>query len=257
MGTEACVSLSSVKYLPASPAISMDETEKVADKRLISQLTLVGEYQGMVKRFDGFDKSRHTVPKYASDRAQQFLARLAEPELVEWSESLFAAYREAMDYRRKDISCLVEGGVARIESKDFILERRYSLNQDSPDSYLVETELMNASGLELLECESFNQATGPLFERMCCLFRCDVSVESMIDGIEDCKGSQVTVDYPSTCEYCETRIEGLEPVFRFDSASLEIRFRRYGMPRRMIQAYRAIAGKLASVEVMKDVLSLS
>ena len=69
----------------------MDETEKVADKRLISQLTLVGEHQGMVKRFDGFDKSRHTVPKFASDRAQQFLARLAEPELVEWSESLFSA----------------------------------------------------------------------------------------------------------------------------------------------------------------------
>jgi hypothetical protein len=29
------------------------------------------------------------------------------------------------------------------------------------------------------------------------------------------------------------------------------------MPRQMIQAYRAMAGKLASVEVMKDVLSLS
>jgi hypothetical protein len=116
---------------------------------------------------------------------------------------------------------------------------------------------MNASGLELLECESFNQATGPLFERMCCLFRHDVSVESMIDGIEDCKGSEVTVDYPSTCEYCETRIEGLEPVFRFDSASLEIRFRGYGLPRQIIQAYRAMAGKLASVEVMKDVLLLS
>lgn len=234
----------------------MDETEKFANKRLIQQLTLVGEYEGLVKRFSGFDKSRHTAPKFASDRAQQFLARLAEPELVDWSEELFAAYREAMKYRRKDISLVVEGGIARIESKDFVLERRYSLIEDSPESYLVETELLNASSLELLEHEPFNQATGSLFERMRCLFKREVSVESMVDGIEDCSESQVSVDYPSTCEYCEARIEGLEPVFRFDSASLEIRFRSYGVPLQMIQAYRAMAGKLATVEAMKDVLSL-
>ncbi len=234
----------------------MDETEKGADKRLIQQLTLVGEQEGLVKRFSGFDKSRHTVPKFASDRAQQFLARLAEPELVEWSEELFAAYRNAMNYRRRDISLVVEGGVARIESKDFVLERRYLLFNDSPDSYLVETELMNASSLDLFEHEPFNQATGSLFERMRCLFKREVSVESMVDGIEDGSLSQVTVDYPSTCEYCEARIEGLDPVFRFDSASLEIRFRSYGMPRQMIQAYRAMAGELASVDVLKDALSL-
>jgi len=256
MGTEACVSPSSVKYLRAFTEILMDENEKVADQRLIQQLTLVGEHEGLVKRFDGFDKSRHTAPKFASDRAQQFLARLAEPELVEWSEELFAAYRDAMKYRRKDISLVVEGGVARIESRDFVLERRYSLIDDSPESYLVETELMNASSLDLLEHEPFNQATGSLFERMRCLFKRDVSVESMIDGIEDCGASQVTVDYPSTCAYCEARIEGLDPVFRFDSASLEIRFRSYGMPRQMIQAYRAMAGKLASVDVLKEALSL-
>lgn len=234
----------------------MDETEKVVDKRLIQQLSLVGEYEGLVKRFSGFDKSRHTVPKFASDRAQLFLARLAEPELVEWSEELFAAYRDAMSYRRKDISLVVDGGIARIESKDFVLERRYSLDEDSPESYTVETELLNASSLDLLQNGPFNQATGSLFERMRCLFKREVSVESMVDGIEDCSDSHVTVDYPSTCEYCEARIDGLDPVFRFDSVSLEIRFRSYGMPHQMIQAYRAMAGKLASVEVLKDVLSL-
>lgn len=256
MGTQACVSPSSVKYLRAFVGIPMDETEKVADKRLIQQLTLVGEHEGLVKRFSGFDKSRHTVPKFASDRAQQFLGRLAERELAEWSEELFAAYRESMGYRRKDISLVVEGGVARIESKDFVLERRYSLDEDSPQRFRVETELMNASSLDLLGHEPFNQATGSLFDRMRCHFKREVSVESMVDGIEDCVESHVTVDYPSTCEYCDARIEGLDPVFRFDSASLEIRFRSYGMPRQMIQAYRAMAGRLASIEVMKDVLSL-
>lgn len=234
----------------------MGEAENVADRRIIQQLTLVGEQEGLVKRFAGFDKSRHTVPKFASDRAQQFLTRLAEPELVEWSEALFAAYRESMQYRRKDISLVVDGGTARIESKDFVLERRYSLIEDSPDRYLIETELVEASSIEMLEHTPFNQSTGPLFERLRCVFKREVSVESVVDGIEDCNESGITVDYPSTCEFCDARIERIDAVFRFDSATLEIRFPSYGMPRQLIQAYRSMAEKLGSVEAIRNLLPL-
>ena len=67
---------------------------------------------------------------------------------------------------------------------------------------------------------------------------------------------EVTVIYPSTCEYCDARIEGLDAVFRFDSATLEIRYPSFGMPRQLIDAYRAMAKELAKVEVVKDLLPL-
>ncbi len=234
----------------------MDSSENDFSNNLIRHLTLVGEQEGVVKRLDGFDKSRHTVPRFASDRAQQFLARLAEPELVEWGEELFAAYREAMEYRRKDITLSVENGVARIASKDFALERRYSLIEDSPDSYRFETELMDASGLELLEHEPFNQSTGSLFERMRCVFKREISVEDVVDGIEDAKESDLSVDYPSTCESCDVRIAGQNAVFRFDAATLEIRYPSFGMPRQLIEAYRAMANALASVDVVGDLVRI-
>jgi len=234
----------------------MDSSENGSSKNLIQCLTLVGLQEGLVKRMDGFDKSRHTAPRFASDRAQQFLARLANPELSEWGEELFAAFREAMKYRRKDISLVVENGTARIESKDFVLERRYSLQEDSPEYYAIETELMNASSADLLELEAFNQTIGPLFERLRCVFKREVLVEDLVDGIEDAEGGEVTVTYPSTCEYCDARIEGLDAVFRFDSATLEIRYPSFGMPRQLIDAYRVMAKELASVEVVKDLLFL-
>ena len=234
----------------------MESSENGSPKNLIDCLTLVGRQEGMVKRMDDFDKSRHTVPRFASDRAQLFLAKLAEPELVEWGEELFAGFREAMVYRRKDISLAVDNGVARIESKDFVLERRYSLQEDSPDSYDIETELMNASGADLLEHEAFNQAVGSSFERMRCVFRREVLVEDLVDGIEDAEAGGVTVTYPSTCEYCDVRIEGQEAIFRFDSATLEIRYPSFGMPRQLIAAYRAMAEELGEVSTVKDLLRL-
>lgn len=234
----------------------MESSENGASKSLIQCLTLVGQQEGLVKRMDGFDKSRHTVPRFASDRAQQFLARLAEPELAEWGEELFAEFKAAMEYRRKDISLAIENGVARIESKDFVLERRYSLQADSPDSYDIETELMNASGVDLLEHEAFNQTIGTVFERLRCVFKREVMVEDLVDGIEDAEDGGVTVNYPSTCEYCDAHIDGLDAVFRFDSATLEVRYPSFGMPRQLIAAYRAMASELASVEVVKDLLRL-
>ena len=120
-------------------------------KELIARVSFFGREEGPVKRFPDFDKSRHTAPKFASDRAQQFLARLAEPELNEWGEERFSAFRESMRYRRKEIALVVEGGTGRIESKDFTIEKRYSLVEGSPDRYLAETELLEASSSSLLE----------------------------------------------------------------------------------------------------------
>lgn len=227
-----------------------------SNSRLIRNLSFVGQYQGLVKRMNGFDKSRHTPPKFASDRAQQFLARLAEPELAEWGEELFTALREGMGYRRKDISLSIENGSARIEAKDFTLERRYELFQNEPESYWVETELREAGSSDLLEEGGFNEAVGPQFERLRCVFQRETKVEEVIDGIEEADSSSVSVDYPSTCEHCEARIEGLDAVFRFDAATLEIRFPSFGMPRQLIGAYQSMADALADVGAIRDLLAL-
>ena len=108
-------------------------------------ISLAGRQDGLVKRLAGFDKSRHTVPKYVSDRASEFLGRLCEEELSEWADDLFRDMRHAMNYKRRDMSLDCENGLARLVAKDFVLERRYSLVEESPQYYDVETELSAVS----------------------------------------------------------------------------------------------------------------
>jgi len=229
------------------------ENEKPG-KRLIARVSFLGKEEGQVKRFPDFVKSRHTVPKLASDRAQQFLARLAEPELREWGEERFSAFRDAMGYRRREIAFLVEGGTGRIESKDFTIEKRYSLIEDSPDCYLAETELLGAGGLDLLENASFNGAVGPLFESMRCLFSKSVSVEGIIDGLEEKRLEDLSVDYPSTCSHCNVRIENMNAMFRFDAISLEIGFPGFGTPKQLIDSYRTLVDSVGDAWPIEEAL---
>ena len=225
-------------------------------KELIARVSFFGREEGQVKRFPDFDKGRHTAPKFASDRAQQFLARLAEPELCEWGEERFSAFRESMGYRRKEITLIVEGGTGRIESKDFTIEKRYSLIEDSPDRYLAETELLEASSSSLLEDPSFNGAVGPLFECMRCLFSKSVSVEGIVDGLEEASDDRLSVDYPSTCDHCDVRIKSVNAIFRFEATSLEIRFSGFGTPKQLIDSYRILVANVGDAWPAVEALPL-
>ena len=196
----------------------------------VQSIALIGMTRGLVKRLPGFDKSRHTVPKWASERAHQFIGSICEPELREWGEGLFSELRSAMDYKRKDLRLTLNDGEAVMEAKDFALKRQYLLNEEDLSEYIVETELLDLGSTELLRYAKFNEAIGPLFDQLRCLFRKEQSVEGVIDAIEDASSSEIQVDYPSNCETCEVRIECVDAVFSFDSISLTVKLPRFCSP---------------------------
>lgn len=230
--------------------------EQVEEKSMIRRISFVGEFSGIVKRLPAFDKTRHVVPKFASDRAQMFLAKLCQEELEEWGEAIFANARHAMQYRRKDLSLTCESGLARLEAKDFVIQRSYTLMEDSPDSYLVETELLDVGGSELLSFGPFNDCIGPLFDRMRCFFRRELSVEGLIDGVEDAEGTGLVAHYPSSCEHCDVRLSGCDAVFRFDCSSLEIRFTTFGTPSQLAEAYARVAEAFERDEELSRLIPL-
>lgn len=215
------------------PRFKMEKVEGV-----FQSITLVGEQEGSVKRLSGFDKSRHTVPRFASDRAAKFLGRICGEELSEWGDGLFRALRHALGYKRQEISLDYDRGMARLVAKDFVLERGYSLVSEAPGNYRIDTELSDVSSWELFELDAFNSALGPLFDRMRCVFRRSLDLESFIDAIEEREESGITVEYPGDCMYCEARIQNFDAVFHFDAAELQIRFATFGSPTQLHAAWK-------------------
>ncbi|MBD5780797.1 hypothetical protein IEN85_14955 [Pelagicoccus sp. NFK12] len=198
--------------------------KEVGARGLVRSLAIVGRTRGEVRRLAAFDKKRHTVPDRVCGATQAFLEKLCEEELSEEAEALFQAARERFRYKRKEISLSVASGLARLETKDFVLELRYELDEEEPAEYVVETSVKDVASRDLLESAAFNAAVGPRFDRLRCALSGQVSVERVIDAVEEDESGETQVDYPSDCSSCTVRIEGVLGEVYVDGAVLEVRY---------------------------------
>ncbi|MBC2606986.1 hypothetical protein [Pelagicoccus albus] len=209
-------------------------------KGSVSSLAIVGRIRGEVRRLEAFDKKRHTVPDRVCGATQAFLEKLCEAELAEEAEELFQRAREQFAYKRREISLDVGNGFARLETKDFVLELRYELDEEDPSDYIVETSVQNVASRDLLESAPFNAAVGSRFDRLRCGLSGQVSVEAVIDAVEDDESGEAKVDYPSDCSSCVVRLDGVAGEVFVDGVVLEVRYGKLACASALLAAFEQI-----------------
>lgn len=222
---------------------------------MIRSLAIVGRTRGEVRRLAAFDKKRHTVPDRVCGATQAFLEKLCEPELAEEAEALFQAAREQFGYKRREISLDVGAGFARLETRDFVLELRYELDEEDPSEFVLETVVREVASRDLLESAAFNGAVGSRFDRLRCGLSGQVSVESVIDAVEEDETGEMSVDYPSDCSNCLVRIEGVAGEVFVDGAVLEVRCGKQVSAERLMQAFERIGEQVFVSAGLGDLLS--
>ena len=223
---------------------------------VLRSLSLVGRVGGEVRHLAGFDRKRHTVPEQANGTTQAFLAKLCAGDLAGEAEGLFRQARERFGYKRREISLAVDGGVARLEAKDFVLELRCELEAAEPSRYFFETELTQVGSRDLLDTEAFGAAIGRRFDRLRCGFRLGASVEAVIDAVEADETGDLTVDYPSSCAECSVRIEGMDAEIVVTGAMLEVRFRRLATAGELLQAFESVGERFAASPGLADLVAV-
>ncbi|MDQ8202421.1 hypothetical protein [Pelagicoccus sp. SDUM812003] len=228
-------------------------SEKRQQRALVS-LTLVGKVWGELRRLSAFDKKRHTVPDKVTPVTQGFLERLCEEELTEDAEELFQAARQQFGYKRKEISLDVGAGYGRLECKDFLLELRYELDEEDPSRYSLETSVTPLASRDLLESEAFAAAVGSRFDRLRCGLSGKVSVESVIDAVEEEESGDLSVDYPSDCRHCTVAIDGVAAEIFLDGAILEVRFGKLVTAGSLLAAFESVSERFAAAEGLADLL---
>lgn len=228
--------------------------KEVDAKGKVSSLAIVGRTRGEVRRLAGFDKKRHTVPDRLCGATQSFLEKLCEEELTEEAEELFQAAREQFSYKRKEISLSVGSGFARLETKDFALELRYELDEKDPSDYVVETCVLEVASRDLLESAPFNASIGRRFDRLRCGLAGQVSVESVIDAVEEDGSNETRVDYPSDCSSCTVTIEGLAGEIFVDGVVLEVRYGKLTSAGVLMETFERIGSQFLEAAGLEDLL---
>lgn len=207
---------------------------------IVASLGFLGRTGGAVKTLPGFQKGRHTLPTAVSAATTAFLGKLCEAELTAQAESYFQRVRDALAYKRRELSLSVASPGAVLTAKDFTFELAYSLEADDPARYLVTHTLRDLRGAALVRQPAFDTVFAGLFTDLAFGLRKGVRIEAVIDLVEALDANAgVTVAYPSDCRDCTITVPGLEAAVRCTGASLELVFPSAGSPAELLDGFVA------------------
>lgn len=217
----------------------------------LASLSLVGRVWGEVRRLAAFDKKRHTVPDGVNAATSAFLGKLCTDEITENGEELFQAARQHLGYKRKEVSLMADAGMAQLKAKDFMLEIRCELDEEDSSQYYIETEVKKVASKDLLEDAAFTAVVGSRFDRLRIELKGRVSVEAVIDAVEENGSGDLNVNFPSDCSSCTVRIDGLDADVFIDGRVLEVRYGRLTTAAALVAAFEGMSGYFQeSVELM-------
>ena len=200
--------------------------DSIASQTLIypQGFSLVGNSSGIIKNLGGFKKS-HKLPDEINAATQNFVARIGADEVRETADVLFSKMRLGLGYKRRNISASEESGVYVILTPDFTLNISIEINPNSIAGYLIVTEVTNIENPDLIIAEEFASVFERCFDKVIIDFPCGISVEDIIDKIEDYEDqAAVSVDYPADASFCTVNFKGLSAMIRINSSSLNLTF---------------------------------
>ncbi len=213
---------------------------------IVASLAFVGRDGGAVKTLRGFQKGRHTLPTAVNPATSAFLAKLCETELAEQAESFFQSVREALAYKRRELSLAVASPAAVLTAKDFTFELAYALEAADPARYGVTHTLRDLRRPELVRHQGFDTVFAARFTDLSFGLKKSVRIEAVIDLVEALDADTgLAVAYPSDCRDCTLTVPGVEAAVRCTGASLELVFPAAGSPAELLDGFAAVRSAFA------------
>jgi hypothetical protein len=212
-----------------------------AFSNVIADVAFIGRTGGALKTLSGFKKGHHTLPDAANAATSAFLGKICEMEIVIEAEAFFQAIRRGLNYKRRDLSLARSPGGATLHTKDFEVEIQYSLDDTTPENFVVTTTLTALQDEELARTEAFEGIFGGRFSEISFAFKKGAKVEAIIDVLESLGSeSNLAVDYPSDYRECVVHVAGVDADVHCTSGSLNLVFPRAGSPAELIDGFAAV-----------------
>lgn len=216
-------------------------TEEQDAESYIARVRLVGDAgEGPVKQLPGFRKGRHTVPDSVSPATQSFFARIVADRVAAEGEDWFQRAKAELKTKRRELTLEVAAPGAVLTAKDFIFEISYRLQSDDPTRFEGQHLLHDVQNSRL-QAASFDRLFAGLFNEIVFELTKGVSVEEVIDAVEELDGETgLQVDYPADCSHCTLRVDGVGAEVVCDGSSLRMVFATRGSPSELVGEFAAV-----------------
>ena len=214
-------------------------------RAVLIRAALRGSTSLPIRSLRGFDKRKgHAVPTSADDRTSRWVGELAEAEVREGIDSMFAQIQQEFGFKRREVTVTLDGGDGSILTPDFGYGVAASQSADAPANALLTRVLEDITDLQLLESEAFQTVFGPWFDHVELHLSDALDIEAIIDQIEEDDDTPVQRQYPVDCSHCTLWVQGEPWCVRLQGQSLTIHFDKKVTPRVLLAGYMACLGSL-------------
>ncbi len=209
-----------------------------ADPRLqpLKRGALRNEVLMRVKSLSGFRKF-HRVPDRVNASSQKFVADLAAEDVKADVDEKYAAVRESLGYKRRDVEASCDRGSGFVRTPDF--EYSISLEQapDDPTSVVWRREVGGIQSPEVVLGRAFASVFGDLFDALVFEFVKPFDLEAWVDRVEEELPEGVKVRCASDCSSCDVTVAGFAGVIRLRSDRVEIHGGKAPSSKALVEAF--------------------
>jgi hypothetical protein len=188
----------------------------------LERVSLWAESRSRVKDLAGFQKS-HQVPDRVRPATVRFAAAAARDDLQADLDSVYAAVREHLSYRRKDVTLTppTEGsGALRTPDFDYLVS--VSLAEDDPAEVVFRRDVTHLRSADVLRRPAFQATFGSAFQALSFEYAAPLDVEGLVDRLEEDPPPGVRVRCAADASSCELDLTGFPGTVRVGRNRLDI-----------------------------------
>lgn len=206
----------------------------------VSGVRLLDERITSYKDLAGYQK-HHRVPTSISDGDQRFLIELADADLDQDLQDVFAALRKSFGLKRRELA--VDGpteGRGVITTPFFNYEIQVSQAPDDPGKVLWQRAITEIQEAARVFAGPFEEVFGARFSTLEVLTRAALDLENIVDHIEDAELKSVKLDYDKDLTWCEVQMVESIMSMLIESDRIRISSRREVPPQALLESFLEI-----------------
>lgn len=225
-------------FLLADVAPVMGLGQPTADPRLqpLRRGTLRSETTSRIKTLSGYRKF-HRLPDRVDARARKFVGELAAEDVKTDVDAMYAAIREVMGYKRRDVEGSSDGNTGFVRTPDFEYSIGVDLGESDPSTVIWRREVGNIREPAVVLGKPFQQVFGPVFDTLAFEFARPFDLETWVDCIEDEVPKGVKLRCASDCSTCDVMVAGFSGIVRLLRDRVEVQGQQTPGSKSLVEAF--------------------
>ncbi len=226
------------EFMLADVAPVMGQDKPTADPRLqpLRRGTLRSETTSRIKTLSGYRKF-HRLPDRVDARARKFVGELAAEDVKSDVDAMYAAIREVMGYKRRDVEGSSDGSTGFVRTPDFEYSISIDLADADPSTVIWRREVGNIREPAVVLGKPFQQVFGPVFDTLAFEFTRPFDLETWVDRIEDEVPKGVKLRCASDCSTCDVMVAGFSGIDRLLRDRVEVQGQQTPGSKSLVEAF--------------------